>query len=314
MAPRFLRRTIEWLQPSSSITPPGVPDSTSYDTGFLPTIICEMIIDLIAGKNFLGFWGTDALETLRACSLTCRGWRPRSQHHLFRFISVHCSTKGQKSAKHLVALLSKHPALQSHVETLIVRDFTQRNPMFNKLSMGLANVLPHIRTLRLSGLIVYSASGKALQKSLRQFGAVKTLDLYGVAFYSLRHLQRVVCSFDELNILHASIFWRDSTDNVTHFERPMTTARLKRLRISTNARGATDPRSVHFIEWLTLSGIVSSTEFIILNQMMILDDAMFAAVETMVESSKASLQTLSISFGPDVDFTRRKLAPQAFLQ
>lgn len=39
---------------------------------------------------------------------------------------------------------------------------------------------------------------------------------------------------------------------------------------------------------------------------MILNNALLTAVETLIETSKASLRSLALSLGPDVDFVRRK--------
>ena len=80
----------------------------------LPIELCESVVDCLSGSghNPTLFEYTETLEsnpTLNACSLVCRSWVPRSQHHLFRQVQLrtsiqahafldavrHCSHKAQ---------------------------------------------------------------------------------------------------------------------------------------------------------------------------------------------------------------------------
>ena len=61
----------------------------------LPTEICEAIIDCVAQTSrfndpYVMYEDFASLETLKACSLTCRAWTPRTRIHLFRIVCVRC--------------------------------------------------------------------------------------------------------------------------------------------------------------------------------------------------------------------------------
>lgn len=73
---RFLRAP----SPQKPLIPGHIPR--------LPVEVCERIIDYV-NASFVGFnheTDKDRQETLSACALTCRDWRPRSQLHLYHFL------------------------------------------------------------------------------------------------------------------------------------------------------------------------------------------------------------------------------------
>ena len=67
-----------------------------------------------------------------------------------------------------------------------------------------------------------------------------------------------------------------------------------------------DVRSAHFITWLARSGAASQLKSIHFERMMILDKRLLAAVATVINTSKGSLQHLFLSVGPDLTISSRK--------
>ncbi|CAL1710316.1 unnamed protein product [Somion occarium] len=95
----------------------GMLERSSKSQGvILPIELCERIIDICAlaplastGQAFERFKSraitpqrpSVRFDLLRACALTCRGWRPRSQYHLFH--DIHIRTKADLTS--LVSIL-----------------------------------------------------------------------------------------------------------------------------------------------------------------------------------------------------------------
>lgn len=271
----------------------------------LPTLLWEMIIDSLADEDLYQFWVPGALKSLRACSLTCRAWTPRSRYHLFRFVSVSCSTRGKKNGERLVALLNKYRDLHSNVQTLVVRDGKNSESILKTLPAQLGALLPQLPTLRLYELSLEIPPGDAFEISLRQFASITTLDLYAVTVDSLRDLQLTVSTIHGLQkLVLADMRWRERSIIDSQIPVAPSHVRLQTLEVYGNNYWVWDSRTALFSEWLALSGIVASLKLAALNRLPITHDAMLLAVETMIQASDTSLETLELHFGPSVDFVR----------
>lgn len=279
----------------------------------LPTLLWEMVIDFVVDTDTMDFWYPEVRDTLRSCSLTCRAWTPRSQYHLFHTILVNCSTRGKRDVKHLVALLTKHRALHTNVRILVVRAGKSNKPTLNELPNGLAPLLPQLSTLRFSHLYLKPAPGETFTISLRQFTSVTTLDLHNVVINSLPCLQRTISAMTGLKTLaFAFATWNGAAPGPVWQTTSESPVRLQTLELRGHALWIRDNRTVQFFQWLILSRTASSLERITLHSSMILNDSMLAAVEMMAEGARASLKTLTLSFGPYVDFIRCKFLLPAY--
>lgn len=195
-----VRRVLNRLSLTDKEQLPGASGKSAGPA--LPTLIWEQVIDLVAEEDFMQYWRPGALKTLRACSLTCRAWTPRSQFYIFRVVSVFCSTRGRKSVKRLAALLTRHPALHAHIRVLVVRAGTGDYTSLDRMPQQLAELLPHLPTLRLSNCFLAPAKGDAFDVSLQQFASVTSLVLDHVTLNSVRDLQRVVSGIPSTQSLH----------------------------------------------------------------------------------------------------------------
>lgn len=81
---------------------------------------------------------------------------------------------------------------------------------------------------------------------------------------------------------------------------------LQVFEAQSHAEWLRDGRTLQFLRWLGTSNVSAELTSVTLTHAMILDDALLAAVEALIETSKASLRSLALSLGPDVDFARRK--------
>ena len=104
--------------PPLTLTPIGL-DSTPPTPPYIPTEICELIIDMV-GESLRG---ADQLErltwlrTLRSCALVCKRWRVRSQLLLFLEDLIIFSPEGLVRVE---AMLQQFPQLGACVRKLTV--------------------------------------------------------------------------------------------------------------------------------------------------------------------------------------------------
>lgn len=283
----------------------------TYPTPILPTELCEYIIDYVADEDVgtvrFQLWEDDVRNTLRACALTCRAWTPRAQLHLFRFLGVVCAPGSRRSLDALVALLSRNSALQTYVESLSAYIGDDKTTTWRRLPAVLPRVLLGLRHLRLAEGHLYTPPGHAFELSLRRLTSVTRLVLYKLAFHSPVDLRRSVSAMHGLQSLVVSWpSWHAPCrfPPPPHF--PRCRVRLHDVRIGAEAAWLRDPRAVYFVQWLARSGAVESLCELALQQMMVLDGGMLAAVESVLEASKNTLEVLALSLGPDIDFAYRE--------
>ncbi|KAJ3477429.1 hypothetical protein NLI96_g10472 [Meripilus lineatus] len=85
----------------------------------LPIEVCERVIDNLAlpahNPTILDYdKAVEAVSTLYACSLVCRDWVPRSQHHLIRCVTLR-TTRG---ADAFLSTIARHPHRAQSVQFL----------------------------------------------------------------------------------------------------------------------------------------------------------------------------------------------------
>lgn len=280
-------------------------DPTPAGTGVLPTLVCEMVIDCVAGHlRHIGkqWWGEDILKTLQACSLTCRAWTPRSQFHLFRFLRVRCS---QKQVHKVLSLFDRNPALPSRIEVLVIRA-PGLLAKLKSIPAQLCEALPDVPELRISRSFVDLAFklDSPIIASLTTFTAVTTLSLSQSHFHSPHDIRRVIVAFPRLEtlVLDQPAWTIVPTYPPVHTNLEFTTLRIKVLRLTTSTAWLRDPRGCAFFSWLARSGVVSCLEFLVVNTM-VLDEASYNFVRELIEVSAKTVKQLSITFGLDFDYT-----------
>lgn len=278
-----------------------------------PIEVSERIIDFVAQRvtrDGYTFWENDVKETLRACALTCHAWTPRSQFHLFRIVVVKCYGDGEKTVEDFISLLRRHQALHSHIETLLVHAGPVWQiatlPLFNAVALKLPiERMSHLRHLRLSGGVFYPPP--SLRCPMPHMASVTSLSLVCITFHSVHDLRRAICSLQglqRLHLFHSPWSPSDGKPRSTHF--PKTPVRLERLNLVGDGEWVHDNRSVHFVEWLARSGIVSSLRIAFLNGIMIIEENMLWAIGSLLRASNASLEMAALSFGPDAKLSERK--------
>ncbi|KIP10552.1 hypothetical protein PHLGIDRAFT_219187 [Phlebiopsis gigantea 11061_1 CR5-6] len=308
MSPGILRRALKKLGNNKSPRNTDIDDTTQakqtlVETGVLPTLICEMVIDSVAGQmRRVGkqWWHYDTMETLQACSLTCRAWTPRSQLHLFRFLRVRCS---EKQVRRVIALLDKNPALRSRIEVLVIRA-----PGFlatlKPIPLQLSAALPDVPELCISRSFIELAPSSLIATSMGTFTAVTVLALYHCYFGSRDDICRLLVALPRLHTLaldEPSWVLAQRYTSVVLDPEP-TTLRLKVLRMTTSAAWLRDGRGIGFFEWLARSGAISSLEFLVVNTM-IISEATYDLVRGLVEASAKTVQQLSLTFSPEFDYS-----------
>ena len=165
----------------------------------LPIEVCERIIDFVAlrpdafdGRKNTDFWKMDVHETLQACSLTCHAWRPRSQLHLMRDMSVRASITGYRSFHDLRDLLHKIPLLRENMEDVSVEGWHLDIPRFHLVPLELYVTLPAIENLVLRNGLVYMPA--VFLPSMRRLKNLARLYLYYTTFLSMHDLRRMLDS------------------------------------------------------------------------------------------------------------------------
>ena len=279
----------------------------SARAGILPTIVCELVIDAVAARHrreISHVWtgGLDAtVETLRACSLTCRAWTPRSQYHLFHFLTVQCS---QKRVEKVVALLTRNPALESRIAVLVLKPARRT---LNSIPPVLSKALPRVSEIRISQATVTLNSIYNIEAFLGSFAAITTLNLFACTFQSANDLRRVVAAMSNLRTLVIDRpEWRSTNPDPPHLISLPTGLRLREIFLSASAVWLEDARCSWFIHWLALSGAVQSLTMLVLIHAMIFNDGVLEAIRGVVEASAGALEELSWSPGTDLDYSSRE--------
>lgn len=109
--------------PETVCSPPPVlilPPSTCMQSSKLPIEVCERVIDFLPLTIHIptNYWKDvlDSIPTLYACSLVCRDWVPRSQHHLFRWVELRTT----RQAYAFLDILNRSPHRASSVQCLTI--------------------------------------------------------------------------------------------------------------------------------------------------------------------------------------------------
>lgn len=278
----------------------------------IPTEVCELIIDFVAVRwddistTYSGdrTWDYDVHATLGACSLTCRAWRPRSQLHLMRVMSVRASIAGTRSFNDMRALFQITPRLRDDVESLSVDGRDMEMPRFHLVPLVVHDVLPHIPTLVLCEGLVYMPT--FFRVCIRRFVHLTQLRLYKTTFFSVNDFRRMLESLRNLQNL-ALLFpeWLPSNMGRPPISGPWPCSLLRfhNLEVTAQARWITDVRTLHLLDWISSSGAISQIKQLRLGELMLIDNGIVAATDGILRAVQASsrLAFVTLNFGPDVD-------------
>ena len=283
----------------------------------VPTEVCERIIDFvaarfdsIAGWKTSRFWDDDVCETLKACSLTCRAWRPRSQLNLMRGMSVRPSIEGFKALR---ALLHKIPLLEENIEDLAVKGFYLGIPRFHLVPLEVYPAVPTIQSLALCGGQVYMPTVFFI--CMRRFDHLVQLLLQKTTFLWVHDLRRMLESLRNLKILALYIpRWLSHNPDRLLSSSPWPSRsrlRLEALEVCADAEWIMDTRSTAFLDWLSTSGAISEIHRLWLGELMLIDKNIMVAVSRMLYAIQDSpkLFRVDILFGPDVDWSLCESVP-----
>lgn len=277
---------------------------TSKNVCVLPTSVYEIIIDYAAGqqRDSSKLWlDPRTVPTLRACSLTCRSWTPRAQHHLFTFLRVRCSHKYTKKA---LGLLERNPALQSRIEVLVLGP-GGRNGRLGTVPLKLAKAMSQIPELRISQATVDHTTTSSSESSLSILTAVTTLNLFCCTFQSAHDLRRVICSLSTLKTL--IVEWPQWTRSKPDREllpqiATQNVPRLQSLSFNTSLGWQVRYSSFRFLGWLAMSGAVQSLTSLMLMDVVAPDRGVMLCLGQIIRASAGTLEQLSFSipsFMPD---------------
>lgn len=273
----------------------------------LPTEVCERMIDHVAEhapNPFIDclYKTAKALMTLRACALTCRAWRPRSQLHLFQILRVDCSPSSPGGIDEITALLNGNSAIRLRIVALIAKGETAHLPSsLHVIPLKLPKYTITVHELRMGSGRFYPPRG--IYPSMRQFKSVTKLTLSDITFHSLADLRQTVASF--LAVKHFRLIlprWSDlDPSHRVPTSYPLCKARLYDLQIVAERAWLIDSRSTYLVEWFSRSGLVSDLHVLHTHTMMILNTKMLAAVTSIIETAKNTLRAVSLDFGPEVE-------------
>ena len=283
-----------------------------------PVEIWERIIDWIAAvpqKDYdkrygIPFEDLNAWETLRACALTCRAWTPRAQLHMQSdTVRIKCSPGTDGDINDFRSLLARVPTLASSIETVIAEPVADLPSTLHTMPLLLPKLLSNLKYLWFTNGPFHPVP-RTVPRTWR-FASLNTLRLQKVLFHSLNDLRRTIDAFGRLETLdisdpswHPSAFTADIPSQIVYC--PQSTVRLGTLWIEAQRAWLLDRRSVQFMEWLGMSGILSTLSKILLGNMMILDAKMLAAVNTVIKSAVNSAALIQLAFGPEIDFSTRE--------
>lgn len=284
----------------------------------IPTEVCERIIDFVAVRweqvkiDYSGgrIWDSDVAATLQACSLTCHALRPRSQFYLMRVMSMRASIADSRSFNDMRALFRKIPRLRDDVESLSIDGTDLEIPRFHLVPLEIFETLPNIPTLMLSGGLVYMPT--AFRVCMRRFMHLTHLRLFETTFSSANDLRRMLESLRNLKSL--ALLWpewspynqnRQFSTISSSPKSPRSCVRLEKIELSAEAKWIRDHRTIHFLDWLSSSGVISQIEQLRLDELMLLDNGVVAAVDRMLRAALISskLHIVCLNFSPEVDLT-----------
>ena len=287
------------------VSPPPAPR--------LPVEVSERIIDWVAALPPAEWYhtlynDTQALETLRACALTCRAWTPRAQLHMFRALRIKCTPNVPGDINDFRSLLARVPALATSVSTVVAISAAYRPSTLHTIPLLLPQLVPRLSYLRLAYGLFYPPPG--VFPSMRRFISVTRLMLWEVTFHSVHDLRRTVNAFRALQTLEISyISWHESLSPTNTLYQalsyPASAVRLRDVLIIAGNTWLRDPRSVQFVLWLAKSGALSSLTALRLDSAMILDAGMLAAVEMAIYAAAGAVEEMLLTVGPETVCSKR---------
>ena len=293
-----------WNDPYS--LPERVPDCV---TPFLPIEVAERIMDFVAGTKtpFIdAIWPNGVADTLVACSLTCRDWRPRAQTHLFRAVSLSSTKYEQCNIKNFQSLLAQHPALSPFIRTCTVRDTPSppaKSPSLHNTPFQLLSMLPQLKHLRLFTGTFYPPPSIAFDACMRRSSSIARLWIHKVAFYSVKDLRQMINGCWNLKELQLwDCMWHGKPKPTVTSLRLPTSVRLAEAAVFGEAEWIKDPRSTAFLQWLVRSGALVSAEVIDLPRFIAGAGDMLAATQSVIHACRSTLTRLQLLLSPNVDY------------
>ena len=289
-----------------------------------PIEVSERIIDFVAQRKcnsedlYTGVtvWEDNVYTTLYSCSLTCRAWRPRSQFHLLRVASVKASIEGSRSYGEMVTLFRDTPRLKDGVEVICVNGQDLTQPKLHLAPLKIPLLLPNIPSLSLMEGSLYLPP--VFDVCMRRFTSLVELSLAGIIFHSPNDLRRTTESLRWLKSLAILVpEWQRLAPNAVPRAGPFprSRVRLRHIEIMANANWILDPRTIHYLDWISSSGVISEVEQISLRGFMILDNTIMEAVDRILWAAQVSpnLDIVYLNLGPELDLSCCKLPSLFFL-
>ncbi|GJE92534.1 hypothetical protein PsYK624_086880 [Phanerochaete sordida] len=295
--------------------PDGTPTrSPARVDAFMPTEVCERIIDLVAnapGEYYVGIvWPEDVQATLAACSLTCRAWRARAQAYLFRALIL----AGDEAALgRFRRLLTRNPMLSPFVRTCTLYSApSSPSSALHIAPLSLSPMLPDVESLRILNGTLHIPPRAPFGPCMRRLSSVVQLMLIQVTLPSLADLRRVVCACRQVKelVIMGCEWPHTPATRTSHSARstcgrsgPRTQVRLTKIALDFPTECAGDPRVVRFLQWLAGSGVMSSAEHISVYPMAVASTELLKAVGAFVCAASRTLEGLYVSMTPTVDFS-----------
>ncbi|PCH42391.1 hypothetical protein WOLCODRAFT_137884 [Wolfiporia cocos MD-104 SS10] len=247
---------------------------------------------------------------LKACSLTCRAWLPRSRHHLFRKISIeHGHTSDAFSL-----LVRSTPAIANYIREIEISDThvvcawweatshlpwptlgpvpQRRTEVHDTVSWLQRVFLPttppllHVESLRLVGFTVSSAAAQVLLPHLRGITALTLDGCKAPSFADLIDFLRAFPALDTLRLLAVQWIPRSRAPvHTPHAPFP----RLRRLEVS---------RKIDFaqvVAWV-LAHAAPSVAALASLECMISGQGHASAVRDLLHAAGPALERLKIGF------------------
>ncbi|KAI0332589.1 hypothetical protein GY45DRAFT_1320789 [Cubamyces sp. BRFM 1775] len=182
----------------------------------LPPELCDQAIDYL--------W--DDIESLRACSLTCKAWLPSSRFHLFRNVRL----RHAEDVVRFRALLASAPGIAPCVRKLsLSADYggatpegsPQEDDAWVNGAAALLPLLSHITTLGLARVRWHALNEETRAAFAGVFKNVRQLFLFEVSFEASRDVVAFLSGFPVLQELYfQAVSWKH--DSPSPFENPDT--------------------------------------------------------------------------------------------
>jgi len=198
-----------------------------------PVEIIERIIDFVVELpyDYDDFVSSDLYVVWKACALTCRAMRARSQYWLFRRIKL--STQSQ--ADSLMRVLRRNPKVAQYTQSLVIEgpqlEVTEHEwSWISWIPLLLAPRMMNLERLTLMGNI-FSKCHPNLARALIAFKSIRRLDLWMVRFSSFGHCAWLIQAFPHLDHLNLSLFsWEPLPLDAPH-PRPSLITRQEKSRL-----------------------------------------------------------------------------------